>query len=88
MKNLKELLKEMSEEEVKNLLFPENEYKPLWRFMQSKAGKKTIPNYDRMKWSERARALSEISGWTVDDRVLRTDFTRFDTLQRKKQQMM
>ena len=84
MKNLKELLKEMSEEEVKNLLFPENEYKPLWRFMQSKAGKKTIPNYDRMKWSERARALSEISGWTVDEISMRVTFLRFNAAKSRK----
>ena len=79
MKNMKMLLLEMSEEELRKLLFPENEYKPLWRWMQSTAGRETIPNYDDMKWSERAKALSELADWTVEERSLRTVFTRNDT---------
>ena len=79
MKDMKMLLLEMSEEELRKLLFPENEYKPLWRWMQSSAGRETIPNYDDMKWSERAKALSELTDWTVEERSLRTVFTRNDT---------
>ena len=79
MKDMKMLLLEMSEEELRKLLFPENEYKPLWRWMQSTAGRETIPNYDDMKWSERAKALSELTDWTVEERSLRTVFTRNDT---------
>ena len=79
MKDMKMLLLEMSEEELRKLLFPENEYKPLWRWMQSTAGRETIPNYDDMKWSERAKALSELADWTVEERSLRTVFTRNDT---------
>ena len=79
MKDMKMLLLEMSEEELRKLLFPENEYKPLWRWMQSSAGQETIPNYKDMKCSERAKALSELTDWTVEERSLRTVFTRNDT---------
>ena len=73
------MLSEMSEEELQKLLFPENEYKPLWRWMQSSAGRLSIPKYDDMKWSERAKALSELADWTVDEKYLRTTFGRFNT---------
>ena len=84
MKNMKMLLLEMSEEELRKLLFPENEYKPLWRWMQSSAGRETIPNYDDMKWSERAKALSELADWTIGEMSLRTTFLRFDATKRRK----
>lgn len=77
MKTIKQMLMEMSEEELRTLLFPENEYKPLWRFIQTTAGKIAIPNYHNMRWCERAEALSEIAGWTVCRMELRITFNRF-----------
>ena len=73
------MLEAMSEKELRDLLFPENEYKPLWRWMQSSAGRLSIPNYDDMKWSERAKALQKITDWAVEERSLRTVFARNDT---------
>ena len=84
MKTIKQMLMEMSEEELRTLLFPENEYKPLWRFIQTTAGKIAIPNYHNMRWCERAEALSEFAGWTVDDKYLRTTFGQFVHRNKKK----
>lgn len=71
------MLNVMSDEEQRKFLFPENEYKPLWRFIQTAAGKTAIPNYHNMRWCERAEALSEIAGWTVCRMELRITFNRF-----------
>jgi len=84
---LKNMLMEMSADEAKTLLFPENEYKPLWRWMQTKAGKASVPNYDNMGWAARAKMLSQLTGWVVDEKHLRTTFVRYDAAKRRKQQM-
>ena len=93
MTTIKETLMEMSEDELRLFSFPENEYKPLWRFIQSAAGKRwmenyaqehDLPKYDQMKWCERAKAFSEIAGWTVDEKYLRTTFGQFVTRNKKK----
>lgn len=84
MKTIQEMLNVMSDEEQRKFLFPENEYKPLWRFIQTSAGKIAIPNYHNMRWCERAEALSEIAGWTVDEKYLRTTFGQFVTRNKKK----
>ena len=85
MTTIKETLMEMSEDELRVFSFPENEYKPLWRFIQSAAGKRwmenyaqehDLPKYDQMKWCERAKAFSEIAGWTVCRMELRIVFNR------------
>ena len=49
-KTIKELLMEMSEEEIISLLFEPKKYRPIWRFMQTIAGKKAIPDYGDLKW--------------------------------------
>jgi hypothetical protein len=85
MEEIKKLFMEMSEKEVRTLLFPENEYKPLWRWMQTKVGKASVPDYDNMGWAARAKALSKLtgwpdeeSGWVVDEISLRVTFVRYD----------
>ena len=86
-KTIKDLLIEMSEKELQQLLFPENEYKPLWRWTQSTAGRLTIPNYSNMSWADRALTFSEIAGWTLDEGSLRVTFTRFDASKTRMKQM-
>jgi len=83
-KTIKELLMEMSEEEVKYLLFEPDKYRPVWRFMETNAGHDAIPGFDSMKWCKRALALSELCGWTVDEYCLRVTFLRFDASKSKK----
>jgi len=78
MKTLKQMLTEMSEKELRDLLFPENEYKPLWRWMHSPAGKAWMQDYYEIGWSKRAEHLRGLVDWPVEEKVLRTDFNRFD----------
>lgn len=85
MKTIKQMLMEMSEDELRTLLFPENEYKPLWRWMQTKAGKAWMPDYCKIGWAKRAEALSKLTGWPdencgwlVDEICLRVTFVRYD----------
>ena len=85
-KTIKELLMEMSEEEIISLLFEPKKYRPIWRFMQTIAGKKAIPDYDDLKWCQRALVLSKLCGWTIDEKDLRSTFVKYDCPKSRKRQ--
>ena len=84
---MKSLLGEMSEKELRFLLFEPDKYRPLWRLLQTSAGRALLPDYNNMSWADRARAFSEIAGWTLDEGALRVTFTRFDASHRRMKQM-
>ena len=86
-KTIKELLIEMSEEELSFLLFEPGKYRPLWRLMQTNTGRILMPDYMNMSWADRAREFSKIAGWTVDEISLRRTFVRFDVSRIRMRQM-
>ena len=69
---------DMSEEELRHLVFEANHYRPFWLFMQTSAGSEFIPNYHDLTWAERARKFSQLGDWAVDAVTLRRDFLRFN----------
>ena len=61
-----DLLGGMTYEQQLNFLFPDDNYTPLARWMETPAGKAVIPDYHKMSWAERAEALNAIVPWAVE----------------------
>ena len=83
---IKDALLEASEKELVFLLCEPRKYRPLWRLMQISVGHKLIPDYSDLTWAERARRLTEIVGWVVDEKDLRSTFVKFDDPKSRKRQ--
>ena len=73
METIKEMLNEMSEEEIQGL-FPVDEYKPLVRLMLTPVWKRWFAAYAAahewgdprfLSWPEKAAALSELVQWPM-----------------------
>ena len=85
MEMMKQMLNEMSEEEILEVFCKEGEYKPLVRLMFTPVWKRWFSAYAAahewgdprfLSWPEKAAALSELVGWPVERQQLTNSFNR------------
>lgn len=86
MKTIKQMLMEMSEEEILNVFCQEGEYKVLARLLDSSAGEQLLKNYAAaheldyklgLSWSQKAAALEALVQWPmVETAQLKTAWYR------------
>ena len=52
--------------EILLLLFPEDNYVSVVRWVKSSAGRRVLPEYEKWSWAKRAEELNKIVPWKVE----------------------